>query len=73
MPGAAAHHRLAYIHSLSDGNGRVSCLMSHAMAHAACVGASNLWSTSRGLALGLSSRSEYRRMMDYAETPRQGA
>ncbi|MDI1294019.1 MAG: Fic family protein [Methylobacter sp.] len=28
---AASHHRLAYIHPFSDGNGRVSRLMSHAM------------------------------------------
>ena len=29
----AAHHRFNYIHPFSDGNGRVSRLMSHAMAH----------------------------------------
>ena len=29
---AAAHHRLNYIHPFLDGNGRVSRLMSHAMA-----------------------------------------
>jgi Fic family protein len=28
---ASAHHRLNYIHSFPDGNGRVSRLMSHAM------------------------------------------
>jgi Fic family protein len=31
-----------------------------------------LWSISRGLARGLESRSEYRGMMDYADSPRQG-
>lgn len=67
----AAHHRLNYIHPLSDGNGRVSRLMSHAMAHTAGIGAHGLWSVSRGLARGLESRSEYKRMMDYADTPRQ--
>ncbi|HYD73795.1 MAG TPA: Fic family protein [Candidatus Binatia bacterium] len=69
---AAAHHRLNYIHPFPDGNGRVSRLMSHAMAHKAGVGAHGLWAVSRGLARGLSSRSEYKRMMDHADTPRQG-
>lgn len=46
--------------------------MSHAMAHAAGVGAHGLWSISRGLARGLESRSEYKLMMDLADTPRQG-
>lgn len=69
---AAAHHRLNYIHPFPDGNGRVSRLMSHAMASAAGIGARGLWSVSRGLARGLESRGEYKRMMDYADTPRQG-
>jgi Fic family protein len=67
----AAHHRLNYIHPFPDGNGRVSRLMSHAMAHTAGIGAHGLWSVSRGLARGLKSRSEYKQMMDYADTPRQ--
>jgi Fic family protein len=69
---AAAHHRLNHIHPFPDGNGRVSRLMSHAMALEAGIGAHGLWSVSRGLARGLNSRSEYRRMMDHADTPRQG-
>jgi len=69
---AAAHHRLNYIHPFPDGNGRVSRLMSHAMALKADIGAHGLWSISRGLARGLSSRTEYKSMMDYADTPRQG-
>jgi Fic family protein len=69
---AAAHHRLNYIHPFPDGNGRVSRLMSHAMAHKAGIGAHGLWSVSRGLARGLESRTDYKRMMDYADTPRQG-
>jgi Fic family protein len=69
---AAAHHRLNYIHPFPDGNGRVSRLMSHAMGYGAGVGAYGLWSISRGLARGLTSRSEYKRMMDHADTPRQG-
>ncbi len=73
---ACAHHRLNYIHPFIDGNGRVSRLMSHAMGHAAGIGAHGLWSVSRGLARGLDQgpdgRNEYRRMMDRADTPRQG-
>jgi len=72
MAVAAAHHRFNYIHPFPDGNGRVSRLMSHAMASLAGVGAHGLWSVSRGLARGLESRGDYRRMMDHADTPRQG-
>jgi Fic family protein len=68
----AAHHRFNYVHPFPDGNGRVSRLMSHAMAHQAGIGAHGLWSISRGLARGLKSRSDYKSMMDYADTPRQG-
>ena len=57
---AAAHHRLNYIHPFPDGNGRVSRLMSHAMALKAGIGAHGLWSVSRGLARGLESRHEYK-------------
>ncbi|MEI9805034.1 MAG: Fic family protein [Pseudolabrys sp.] len=49
----AAHHRFNYIHPFPDGNGRVSRLMSHAMALKAGIGAHGLWSISRGLARGL--------------------
>lgn len=69
---AAAHHRLNYIHPFLDGNGRVSRLMSHAIAYKAGIGAHGLWSISRGLARGLESRTEYKSMMDHADTPRQG-
>lgn len=69
---ATAHHRLNYIHPFPDGNGRVSRLMSHAMGLSAGIGASGLWSVSRGLARGLTSRQEYKQMMDYADMPRQG-
>jgi len=68
----ASHHRLNYVHPFLDGNGRVSRLMSHAMAAHAEIGARGLWSVSRGLARGLDSRSEYKSMMDRADTPRQG-
>ena len=69
---ASAHHRFNYIHPFPDGNGRVSRLMSHAMAGYAGIGAHGLWSISRGLARGLESRGEYKRMMDHADMPRQG-
>jgi Fic family protein len=69
---ATAHHRFNFIHPFPDGNGRVSRLMSHAMSLAADIGAHGLWSVSRGLARGLERRTEYRRMMDHADMPRQG-
>ena len=69
---AASHHRLAYIHPFPDGNGRVIRLMSHAMGLSAGIGASGLWSVSRGLARGLESRQDYKNKMDYADMPRQG-
>jgi Fic family protein len=72
MAMAAAHHRFNYIHPFPDGNGRVSRLMSHAMAQLAGIGAHGLWSVSRGLARGLKGPSEYKTMMDLADTPRQG-
>lgn len=76
MAMAAAHHRFNYIHPFPDGNGRVSRLMSHAMAHHASIGAHGLWSISRGLARGLAAgikgRDEYKKMMERADTPRQG-
>ena len=68
----AAHHRFNYIHPFPDGNGRVSRLMSHAMAHLAGIGAHGLWSVSRGLARGLAGPGDYKRMMDHADMPRQG-
>lgn len=69
---ASAHHRLNYIHPFPDGNGRVSRLMSHAMGLKAGIGAHGLWSISRGLARGLESRGDYKKMMDLADMPRQG-
>ena len=69
---ASAHHRLNYIHPFLDGNGRVSRLMSHAMAQRAGIGGHSLWSISRGFARGLKERGEYKQMMDHADMPRQG-
>ncbi len=42
------------------------------MALQAGLGGQNLWSISRGLARGLKDKAEYKRMMDYADTPRRG-
>jgi Fic family protein len=73
---ATAHHRLNFIHPFYDGNGRVSRLMSHAMAHHAGIGAGGLWSVARGLARGLEGglpgSEEYREMMRLADRVRQG-
>lgn len=67
---AIAHHRFNYIHPFPDGNGRVSRLMSHAMAQCAGIGAHGLWSISRGLSRGLPGRPSYKSMMDAADAPR---
>jgi len=69
---AAAHHRFNYIHPFPDGNGRVSRLMSHAMGLYAGIGASGLWSVSRGLSRGLEGRMSYRQIMNHADMKRQG-
>ncbi|MAB12698.1 MULTISPECIES: Fic family protein [Parvibaculum] len=68
----AAHHRLNFIHPFPDGNGRVSRLVSHAMALHAGIGSHGLWSISRGLARGLVDSGEYKRQMDAADGPRRG-
>ena len=57
---ASAHHRFNYIHPFPDGNGRVSRLMSHAMATRAGIGAHGLWSISRGLTLIRANTSRWR-------------
>ncbi len=73
---ATAHHRFNWIHPFPDGNGRVSRLMSQAMAQKAGIGAHCLWSVSRGLARGLGQgeegRAEYRKYVAWADAPRQG-
>ncbi len=65
---AAAHHRLAWIHPWSDGNGRVARVFSHAWLIRAGVDAHGLWSISRGLACRLP---EYRTALANADLKRQ--
>lgn len=48
--GAAAHHRLTWIHPFLDGNGRVARLFTHAWFIKAHVDGDGLWTISRGLA-----------------------
>src|ERR1700690_162048 len=69
---AIAHHRFNYIHPFPDGNGRVSRLLSHAMAQRAGIGAHGLWSISRGLSRGLPGKPTYKGMMDAADAPWAG-
>jgi Fic family protein len=69
---AIAHHRFNHIHPFADGNGRVSRLLSHAMAQRAGIGAHGLWSISRGLSRGLPGGARYKPMMDAADAPREG-
>ena len=68
---AAAHHRLLYIHPFADGNGRVARLMSHAMVLQAGIGASSLWSISRGLARGRVNRDDYKDKLGAADNLRR--
>ena len=65
---ASAHHRLAWVHPFSDGNGRVARLQSHVALHG--MGLTNgLWSPMRGLARN--QEEYYARLID-ADEPRQG-
>lgn len=64
-----AHHRFNYIHPFPDGHGRVSRLLSHAMAWQAGIGAHGPWSISRGLSRGLPERPSYKAMMDATDAP----
>jgi Fic family protein len=48
---AASHHRLAWIHPFTDGNGRVVRLFSEAFSILLGIDGNGLWSISRGLAV----------------------
>lgn len=63
---ACAHHRLAWIHPFTDGNGRAARLVTHAALHPITSG---LWSVNRGLAR---RREEYYARLADADEPRRG-
>jgi Fic family protein len=64
---ACSHHRLAWIHPFSDGNGRVARMHSHLVFHAMglCTG---LWSPMRGLAR---TQDNYYARLNNADLPRR--
>lgn len=66
---AAAHHRLAWIHPFTDGNGRVGRLMSHAILLDS-VDSGGLWSVSRGLARNVG---DYKRHLADCDQPRRNS
>jgi Fic family protein len=67
LAGAAAHHRLVWMHPFLDGNGRVVRLMSHAMLlEALDTGA--IWSVARGLARNVD---DYKAHLAECDLPRR--
>ena len=67
---AASHHRLAWIHPFSDGNGRVVRLFSDTLLRQLGVDAGGLWSLSRGLAF---ERKQYYERLANADHVRSAA
>ena len=67
LAAAAAHHRLAWIHPFIDGNGRVACLMSHAML-SEILDTDGIWSIARGLARNVD---DYRSLLAACDLPRR--
>ena len=65
---AAAHHRLAWIHPFSDGNGRVCRLHTHLSLYAAGF-TRGLWSPLRGFAR---TQERYRALLQAADEHRRG-
>jgi len=65
---AYAHHRFLWVHPFTDGNGRVSRLMSSAILERALEPA-GLWSISRGLARNVQ---EYKQHLALCDIQRQG-
>lgn len=63
---ASAHHRLAWVHPFTDGNGRATRLQTHAALWTLSCG---LWSVNRGFAR---RRDEYYRHLSEADMTRQG-
>jgi len=64
---ATAHHRLAWIHPFTDGNGRVMRLMSHAVLRET-LDTGGVWSIARGLARNVD---EYKRHLAACDLPRR--
>jgi len=63
---ACAHHRMAWMHPFTDGNGRATRLQTHAAMMPITKG---LWSVNRGLARGVQ---HYYDHLAAADAPRQG-
>ncbi|PLY00521.1 MAG: cell filamentation protein Fic [Desulfuromonas sp.] len=68
LAAGCAHHRLLWVHSFLDGNGRVARLMSYAMLRNA-LDTKGLWSVARGLAR---NETEYKRHLAACDQPRHG-
>ncbi len=64
---AAAHHRLLWIHPFTDGNGRVTRLMSHAMM-LELLDTGAVWSVARGLARRVA---EYKTLLAHCDFTRR--
>lgn len=67
LAAVAAHHRLAWIHPFTDGNGRVMRLMSHAVLREV-LDTGGVWSIARGLARDVD---EYKRRLAECDLPRR--
>jgi Fic family protein len=68
IAGAAAHHRLAWIHPFLDGNGRVIRLFSDCLLCKEGLGGFGYWTISRGLAR---RRSDYYQALACADDKRK--
>ena len=66
---AASHHRLAWIHPVLDGNGRVARIFTHAYLIKAGLDGHGMWAVSRGLAR---RRNEYLTALAEADEHRRG-
>jgi Fic family protein len=67
LASASAHHRLAWIHPFTDGNGRVIRLMSYAVLRET-LDTGGVWSIARGLARNVE---EYKRHLAACDQPRR--
>jgi Fic family protein len=67
LAAATAHHRLAWIHPFTDGNGRVMRLMSYAVLRET-LDTGGVWSIARGLARNVE---DYKRHLAACDLPRR--